>query len=140
MLLLTILLLIFHLPTPRSFVPYSSRRMALAFAIWVAVFAVAMGGTRILSRILIFNVGRDVEFDLRNRLLARLQILGSSFLQRMPTGETMSRAINDLAQVRAGTIKPLLDRTLPLSEAAEAHRLISTNQVAGNIVLLPWAE
>lgn len=32
-----------------------------------------------------------------------------------------------------------IDLTLPLNEAAEAHRLISTNQVAGNIVLLPWA-
>ena len=45
-----------------------------------------------------------------------------------------------LEQVRAGGIKPLLDRTLPLSQAAEAHRLISTNQVTGNLVLLPWAE
>jgi len=34
----------------------------------------------------------------------------------------------------------LLDRTLPLSEAVEAHRLISNNQVKGNIVLLPWTE
>ncbi len=45
-----------------------------------------------------------------------------------------------MRQVREGRIKPSLDRALPLSEAAEAHRLISTNQVTGNIVLLPWAE
>jgi NADPH:quinone reductase-like Zn-dependent oxidoreductase len=45
-----------------------------------------------------------------------------------------------LEQVRAGWIKPLLDRTLPLREAAEAHRLIFTNQVRGNVVLLPWVE
>ncbi len=45
-----------------------------------------------------------------------------------------------LEQVRAGRIKPSLDRALPLSQAAEAHRLISTNQVTGNIVLLPWTE
>ncbi len=31
------------------------------------------------------------------------------------------------------------DRTIPLNQAAEAHRLISTNRVTGNIVLLPWA-
>ncbi len=37
-------------------------------------------------------------------------------------------------------IKPLLDRALPLREAADAHRLISTNQVAGNIMLLTWAD
>ena len=45
-----------------------------------------------------------------------------------------------LEQVRAGRIKPLLDRALPLSQAAEGHSLISNNQVSGNIVLLPWAE
>ena len=45
-----------------------------------------------------------------------------------------------LEQVRAGRIKPLIDRTLPLSRAGEAHRLISTGQVTGNLVLLPWAE
>ena len=45
-----------------------------------------------------------------------------------------------MAQVREGRIKPLLDRTLPLSEAPQAHRIISANEVAGNVVLLPWAE
>ncbi len=45
-----------------------------------------------------------------------------------------------LELIRNGKVKAMLDRTLPLSQAAEAHRLISTNQVAGNIVLLPWAE
>ncbi|MCH8154755.1 MAG: zinc-binding dehydrogenase, partial [Proteobacteria bacterium] len=42
--------------------------------------------------------------------------------------------------VEAGTIKPLLDRALPLREAAEAHRLIANNEVKGNLVLLPWAD
>ena len=36
-----------------------------------------------------------------------------------------------LAQLRAGKIKPLLDRALPLSRAAEAHRLIAANAVKG---------
>jgi len=45
-----------------------------------------------------------------------------------------------LEQVRAGRIKPTLDRALPLRQAAEAHRLIANNQVKGNIVLLPFAE
>ncbi len=44
-----------------------------------------------------------------------------------------------LEQVEAGTIKPLLDKALPLTEAAEAHRLVATGEVKGNIVLLPWA-
>ncbi len=43
-----------------------------------------------------------------------------------------------LEQVRAGTIKPSLDRVLPLNRAAEAHLLISANKVKGTIALLPW--
>ena len=70
-------------------------------ALLVVLLAVWAGLTRVGSRVFIFNSGRDVEFDLRNEMLARLHVLGPSFFQRMPTGETMSRAINDLSQVRA---------------------------------------
>jgi len=66
------------------------------------VIAVALGAwaVRTASRIQIFNIGRDVEFDLRNALLARLHQLGPSFFRTLSTGEIMSRATNDLAQVR----------------------------------------
>jgi len=43
-----------------------------------------------------------------------------------------------LQLVREGYIKPVLDRALPLRDAAEAHRLIANNEVAGNLALLPW--
>lgn len=65
--------------------------LALAAVMWVV---------RTLSRVVIFNVGRDVEYDLRGELLAKVHGLGASFTQRMPTGEVMSRATNDLNQVR----------------------------------------
>ena len=55
---------------------------------------------RILSRILIFNGGRQVEFDLRNDLFAHLQRMAPSFYQRMPPGQVMSRMVADLTQVR----------------------------------------
>ena len=32
-----------------------------------------------------------------------------------------------------------LDRTLPLSNAAEAHRLVASNAITGSVALLPWA-
>jgi ATP-binding cassette subfamily B protein len=66
----------------------------------VGTLATLMAVVRTTSRTRIFNVGRDVEFALRNDLLAHLHRLGPSFFQRVPTGETMSRAINDLSQVR----------------------------------------
>ena len=67
----------------------------------IVLLSLLMGAARIGSRIRVFNVGRDVEFALRNDLLKRLHRLGPSFFQRMSTGEVMSRAINDLGQVRA---------------------------------------
>ena len=80
-----------------------------------------------------FTAGTEVTFDIRNFFIGQKQLRGSmaSDAEDLKWG---------LEQVRAGRIKPSLDRTLPLSQAAEAHRLISTNRVTGNIVLLPWAE
>ena len=80
-----------------------------------------------------FVAGTEVTFDIRNFFFAQKQLRGSmaSDLEDLQWG---------LEQVRAGRIKPLLDKALPLSQAAEAHRLVSTNQVTGKIVLLPWAE
>lgn len=62
--------------------------------------AVAGAAVRILSRILIFNSGRKVEFDLRNDVFAHLQTLAPSFYQQMPPGQVMSRMVADLTQVR----------------------------------------
>jgi NADPH:quinone reductase-like Zn-dependent oxidoreductase len=80
-----------------------------------------------------FTAGTEVTFDIRNFFFAQKKLRGS-----------MASDIEDLQwgleQVRAGRIKPVLDRSLPLSQAAEAHRLISTNQVTGSLVLLPWAK
>ena len=79
-----------------------------------------------------FAAGPDVAFDIRSLFFSQKQLRGS-----------MASDIEDLEwgleQVKAGKIKPLLDRALPLKDAAEAHRLIANNEVKGNIVLLPWA-
>ncbi|HKP64102.1 MAG TPA: ABC transporter ATP-binding protein [Polyangiales bacterium] len=69
-------------------------------ALIVAALALGLGVVRTLSRTRVFNVGRDVEYSLRRDLLQHLHRLGPSFFQRMSTGETMSRAINDLTQIR----------------------------------------
>src|SRR5262249_35815296 len=55
---------------------------------------------RVLSRITVFTAGRNVEYELRAVLLSRLHTLGPAFFRRMPTGDIMSRATNDLTQVR----------------------------------------
>lgn len=55
---------------------------------------------RVLSRVVLFNGGRNVEFEVRGALLAKLHTLGPSFFRKMSVGEVMSRTTNDLAQVR----------------------------------------
>ncbi|MBX3250259.1 MAG: ABC transporter ATP-binding protein [Myxococcales bacterium] len=68
----------------------------------IAVVGIAAGLwiVRTRSRIVVFNVGRDVEHDLRERLLAQVHRLGAAFFRRMPTGEVMTRATSDVGQVR----------------------------------------
>jgi ATP-binding cassette subfamily B protein len=73
---------------------------AVHAAIVMLVVSVAAAAMRVLSRITIFTGGRNAEYELRAVLLARLHKLGPSFFRKMPTGEIMSRATSDLAQVR----------------------------------------
>lgn len=73
---------------------------AMRASLAVAGLAAVGAWVRVASRIKLFNVGREVEFDLRAKMLANLHTLGPSFYQRMSPGEIMSRATNDLAQVR----------------------------------------
>jgi ATP-binding cassette subfamily B multidrug efflux pump len=69
-------------------------------ALWIIGIAVVQAVVRTLSRAVIFNVGRDVEYDLRNDLFAHLQTLPLSYYHRQQTGDLMSRLINDVTAVR----------------------------------------
>src|SRR5262245_20953237 len=66
------------------------------------LFAIALvGGVfKLLMRRLVIGVSRDLEFDLRNQLFARLQTLPVEYFQRHRIGDIMSRATNDMSAVR----------------------------------------
>jgi ATP-binding cassette subfamily B multidrug efflux pump len=68
-------------------------------ALLVAI-ALVQGVVRTFSRFLIFNVGRDVEFDLRHDLFAHLERLPLAYYQRQQVGDLMSRLVNDVNAVR----------------------------------------
>src|SRR6202789_2772336 len=70
----------------------------LAFKL-LAVFAVR-AVFMFLTRWILIGISRDVEFDMRNDLFARLETLSYSYYQRMRTGDIMARATNDLNAVR----------------------------------------
>ncbi|MEK6601462.1 MAG: ABC transporter ATP-binding protein, partial [Candidatus Binatota bacterium] len=70
------------------------------YVLLIIVAAVAQGIIRTYSRSLIFNAGRDVEYDLRNDLFAHLQKLPIAYYHSQRTGDLMSRVINDISAVR----------------------------------------
>ncbi len=67
----------------------------------VITMALFQAPVRILSRIFIFNAGRNAEYELRNEVFSRLTRLDSRFYRRYRTGDLVSRLTNDLAAVRA---------------------------------------
>jgi ATP-binding cassette subfamily B protein len=71
-----------------------------AAAILIITIALVQAVVRTFSRALIFNVGRDIEYDLRNDLFAHLQTLPLAYYQEQQTGDLMSRLINDVTAVR----------------------------------------
>ncbi len=75
-------------------------RQVSVYALLIALIALVQGVVRTFSRALIFNVGRDVEYDLRNDLFAHLQRLPLSYYHQQYTGDLMSRLINDVTAVR----------------------------------------
>lgn len=70
------------------------------FALIIALVALSQAVIRTVSRTLIFNAGRDVEYDIRNDLFTHLETLPQSYYQRQRTGDLMSRLVNDIGAVR----------------------------------------
>lgn len=77
-----------------------SLREVTYYAALIGAAAIAQGIVRTYSRALIFNAGRNVEYDLRNDLFAHLQKLPLSYYHARRTGDLMSRVINDISAVR----------------------------------------
>lgn len=74
--------------------------------------------------------GFESTIDLRHVFFRQIEILGST----MGSKGDLLAVIDHLA---AGRLTPIVDRTLPLARAAEAHRLLEERAVFGKIVLEP---
>jgi len=89
-----------HLQRAVEHVEHRQNAAAIQLGYWLIGVAVAAFGVRVLSRVAVFNAGRNAEYELRRILSAKLLTLGPSFYRKMSTGEIMSRVTNDLTQVR----------------------------------------
>jgi ATP-binding cassette subfamily B protein len=77
-----------------------TRHKLLIYAGLLLGIASVKGIFQFLTRWIVIGVSRDIEFDLRNDLFARLEGLSYSYYQRNRTGDIMARATNDLNAVR----------------------------------------
>jgi len=75
-------------------------RIVLAFCGLMVAIALVKGIFQYWMRVILIGISRDVEFDLRNDLFARLMTLDAGFYSRMRTGDILARATNDLNAVR----------------------------------------
>ncbi|MDZ7363548.1 MAG: ABC transporter ATP-binding protein/permease [candidate division KSB1 bacterium] len=78
----------------------TSRRL-LMFGGLILLVSALEGFFRYWMRQKIIVVSRLIEYDLRNDYFRHLQRLSRNFFHRVPTGDLMARATNDLSSVRS---------------------------------------
>src|SRR6201984_1793126 len=76
------------------------------------------------------TTGPNVGIDLRHLFAREWRLLGSYM-------GTMGELHEVLSHVFAGRLKPVLDRTFPLSELRAAHEYLEKSQMFGKIVVTP---
>ena len=76
-------------------------------ALWIVLTAAAVAGIRTASRLYTLGTSRRVVHDLRNVLFDHILRLAPAFFVRNPTGQVMSRCINDMQNVQ-GLMGPVI--------------------------------
>lgn len=87
---------------------------------------------------LAFAMGADVQINLMPVMLKRLHYTGSTLRSRPDTYKaTVARQLEEKVWplFAAGRLKPVVGATLPLADAAEAHRLMESAGHRGKIIL-----
>ncbi|MFF3868001.1 NAD(P)H-quinone oxidoreductase [Micromonospora sp. NPDC001898] len=99
------------------------------------VAALATGG-----RLVVIGMqgGRKAELDL-GALLAKRGSVAATALRSRPPAEKAAIVAGVREQVwplvAAGAVRPVVDRRLPMAEAADAHRLVESNDHVGKVLL-----
>ncbi|PSN14912.1 hypothetical protein C7293_09505 [filamentous cyanobacterium CCT1] len=80
-------------------VTFSFNRI-LYYVLMVLILASVMWVIRMVSRITLFGVGRQVEFDLKQRIFEHLLRMEPAYFGRNTAGELISRATSDVDNIR----------------------------------------
>ena len=99
--------------------------------LWPAAFAsLAINGRLVTAGA---HGGGTVRLDAKRLYMRRLRIIGAA-------GTSLSDVEKALDAARQGKIRAIINRTIPLSNAAEAHRIVEQNQIAGKLILDPTQD
>ena len=79
--------------------PAGSTLLFLAGAL--LLFTLLQGAFRFLARRTIVGISRQIEYDLRNRLYRQWLDLDGGFYDRVPSGDLMARATQDMSALRS---------------------------------------
>ncbi len=105
-------------------------RDVLLQALLIMVLASVMGGVRLISRMLVFGVGRQVEADLKQKIFDHLLLQEPGWVQTTGSGEVISRATSDVENVR----RLLGFAVLSLTNTALAYALT----LPAMLMIDPW--
>jgi len=89
---------------------------------------------------LAFNLGSKIEINLMPIMLKRLVYTGSTLRSRPDRFKAeIARQLKEKVwpKIETGEVKPRIDKTFPLEEAADAHRLMESAGHVGKIILIP---
>ena len=104
------------------------------------VRALATGG-----RLVVIGMqgGTKAELDLGRLMVKRASVHATTLRARPATGpgskaEIVAAVRHDVwPDVERGLVRPIVDRRLPMSRAAEAHRVVEASEHVGKVLLLP---
>jgi NADPH:quinone reductase len=96
--------------------------------LWPAAFNSLGGGGRLVTAGA--HGGGTVTLDVKRLYRRKLRLIGGAGSDPWDIEATYNAAA-------AGALRGAIDRVLPLSQAAEAHRLVSERIVTGKVVLVP---
>ena len=99
--------------------------------LWPSAFnSLAINGTMVTAGA---HGGGTVMLDMKRLYMRRLRIVGTA-------GTNVPDVYKALDAAERRKIRAIIDRTMPLRDAAQAHRIVERNQIVGKVILDPTAS
>ena len=77
-----------------------SSKFIISKSFWLMFLSTCMGLIRLISRQIVFGIGRKVEVNLRQKLFDHLLIQDPDWIQKKGSGDIISRATSDVENIR----------------------------------------